>query len=105
MKWQDGIVRWFDNKSGDGIIRVGKKSIYVHWGAIASELNGPENCFKNPKKLWCVLFKKQQAKSIKEFKASLVMWAKARNERTKLIKAGKEIPERLRDLNKLLKWE
>lgn len=60
--WYDGVVRWFDNKSGDGMIRVGEKSIYVHWGAIASELNGPENCFKRPKKLWCVLFPKQKVK-------------------------------------------
>lgn len=62
MKWQNGVVRWFDNRSGEGVIRVGEKSIYVHWGAIAAELNGPENCFKNPKKLWCVLFKNQKVK-------------------------------------------
>ena len=62
MKWQKGTVRWFDNISGDGMIRVGNKSIYVHWSAIAKGLKGPKDCFKRPKALWCVLFPNQKVK-------------------------------------------
>lgn len=62
-KWKNGVVRWFDNRSGEGFIRVGEKSIYVHWSAIANHIeNGPDDCFKSPKKLWCVLFKNQKVK-------------------------------------------
>jgi hypothetical protein len=59
MKKQKGIVRWFDNKSGDGFIRVNGISIYVHWGAIANGFklkNLPKSPFKQPKQLWTVLF-------------------------------------------------
>ncbi len=59
MKAQKATVRWFDNKSGEGFIRVGEKSIYVHWSAIAKGLD-TEFDFKNPKQIWCVLFKGQQ---------------------------------------------
>jgi len=59
-KWQKAKVRWFDNLSGEGMIRVGKKSIFVHWSAIANGMkDGPANCFKRPKLLWCVLFPNQ----------------------------------------------
>lgn len=59
MKKEKGIVRWFDNRSGEGFIRVGEESIYVHWSAIkVKEL--PKNAHKNPKYVWTVLFPGQK---------------------------------------------
>jgi 'Cold-shock' DNA-binding domain len=59
MKRQKGTVKWFDNRSGEGFIRVGGKSIYVHWSAIASKeaCGGLPDAYKVPKQVWCVLFK------------------------------------------------
>ena len=63
MKWQDGTVRWFDNRSGEGFIRVGEKSIYVHWSALVDGLkNKPRNAHKLPKMVWCVLFRGQKVR-------------------------------------------
>ena len=36
---QQGIVRWFDAKSGQGMIRVNDESIFVHYSAI--KVNAP----------------------------------------------------------------
>ena len=37
-KWQLGTVRWFDEKSGDGVIKSDDGiSYYVHYSAIESE--------------------------------------------------------------------
>jgi cold shock CspA family protein len=57
MKNVKGVVRWFDNRSGEGMIRVGKKSIYTHWSAIAQGLN--MDC-SGERNAWCVLFKGQE---------------------------------------------
>jgi hypothetical protein len=62
-KWHNAEVRWFDNRSGEGFIRVNDKSIYVHWSAIVKNLNCDiKNCHKQPKEVWTVLFKKQKVK-------------------------------------------
>ena len=38
QNWQLGIVRWFDDVKGEGLIRdVKGRSIYVHYSAIQSE--------------------------------------------------------------------
>jgi cold shock CspA family protein len=31
---EEGVVRWFDNFRGEGVIRVGEETIYVHYSAI-----------------------------------------------------------------------
>lgn len=37
-KWQLGIVRWFDDLKGEGLIRdKGGRSYYVHYSAIESK--------------------------------------------------------------------
>lgn len=57
MKNQKGTVRWFDNRSGEGFIRVGEKSIYVHWSAMVPE---GSTASLNPKSIWYVLFGGQE---------------------------------------------
>ena len=52
--WLEGKVRWFDNLRGEGIIRVGTKSFFVHWSAL-----GP---VERPKLVWYILFKNQPVK-------------------------------------------
>ena len=38
MKTHTGKVRWFDNLSGEGMIREANgNSIYIHWSAIADK--------------------------------------------------------------------
>ena len=38
LKWQLGIVRWFDDLKGEGLIRdEAGRSFYVHYSAIESE--------------------------------------------------------------------
>lgn len=49
-------VRWFDKLKGEGVIRVGEKSIFVHWSAIAKGLN--LNC-SGDRDQHCVLFRGQ----------------------------------------------
>ncbi len=65
MKKVQGIVRWFDNKSGEGMVRVGEKSIYCHWSAIVKGLEtGLEYPHKadhvDNKQVWTVLFSGQK---------------------------------------------
>ena len=38
MKWQIGTVSWFDNKSGEGMIKAKDgRLFYVHYSAIVSD--------------------------------------------------------------------
>jgi cold shock CspA family protein len=57
-------VRWFDNRSGEGFIRIldesshlFNKSIYVHWSAVDQCQTDDLDC--HSKHRWVVLFKKQ----------------------------------------------
>lgn len=59
-RWVKGRVRWFNNLSGEGIIRVGNNSKRVHWSSIANGLS-------NPKIVWYILFKNQRVKVLLEF--------------------------------------
>lgn len=58
---QDGIVRWFDNKSGEGFIRVGSESIYVHYSAI-DKSKGLLDGKYNKDFYWKILFQGQKVK-------------------------------------------
>jgi cold shock CspA family protein len=64
MKIYDGTVRWFNNKAGDGMIRVDGISHFVHWSAVAKGLSKRDNTlsFKDEKSVWAVLFKGQRVK-------------------------------------------
>ena len=48
-----GKVRWFDNKSGEGFIRVGDESIYVHYSAIKRDMDFNKDFY------WRILFPNQ----------------------------------------------
>jgi 'Cold-shock' DNA-binding domain len=59
MKWENAKVRWFDNLSGEGFVRVGNESIYIHYSAI------DKNCKSKPfdkNFYWRILFSNQQCK-------------------------------------------
>jgi cold shock CspA family protein len=59
MKWQDGIVRWFDNRSGEGFVRVEGKIHYIHYSAIDRE---DENKPLDKNVYWRILFPGQKVK-------------------------------------------
>jgi len=63
---RQGTVRWFDNKSGEGMIRDNetKKSIYVHYSAI--DMGCKRTPTTSKRKCWAVLFAGQKV-SIKIF--------------------------------------
>lgn len=58
---QDATVRWFDNKSGEGFIRVGDESIYVHYSAIDKNKGLLDGKFDKDF-YWRVLFSGQKVK-------------------------------------------
>lgn len=62
MKIYNGTVRWFDNFTGEGFIRVDGISYYVHWSAIKNGLIKQHNTlsFRGEKSVWAVLFKGQK---------------------------------------------
>ena len=55
-------VSWFDNKSGEGMVKLDNGSLaYIHWSTIANSINTELNePFKNEKKVWCILFEGQE---------------------------------------------
>ena len=65
-----GTVRWFDNRSGNGFIRVGDRPIYVHYSAIAKHLikDHPNNKW-DKSFFWRILFPGQsvQVRLIEDF--------------------------------------
>jgi cold shock CspA family protein len=38
MIWQEGTVRWWDELSGTGVIRVGAESIFCHYSDVLKEV-------------------------------------------------------------------
>jgi cold shock protein len=62
MKWQMGTVSWFDQKSGEGMIKSEDgKLFYVHYSAIDSDKK-----WKNLKEKTEVKFKAIEDNSVKQ---------------------------------------
>ena len=55
-------VRWFGNRSGEGLVRLENGDcVFVHWSSIAKNLKTKlSKPFRDEKKVWCVLFKDQK---------------------------------------------
>lgn len=61
MKKLKGIVRWFDCKKGEGVIRVNNECVYVHYSAIDRGLiNKMPNNKWNKEFYYRVLFPNQK---------------------------------------------